>query len=68
MKKNEQDWLVAKKKYKLSADVISMAKQLGLNPRKFGSIANHKQQPWKEPLPQFIRNIYEKRFCKNQTS
>ena len=66
MKKNQKDWITAKKRYKLSAEVIEMAKKLGLNPRKFGSIANHKQQPWKAPLPQFIRDIYEKRF--NKTS
>lgn len=41
-----------------------MAKQLGLNPKKFGGIANHKQEPWKEPLPDFIRSLYEKRFGK----
>ncbi|MBX9703224.1 MAG: hypothetical protein K2X39_03635 [Silvanigrellaceae bacterium] len=30
-----------------------------------GSIANHKQQPWKAPLPDFIRSLYEKRFGNN---
>jgi hypothetical protein len=39
-----------------------MARELGLNPKKLGSIANHKQEPWKAPLPQFIEEIYEKNF------
>jgi hypothetical protein len=41
-----------------------MARELGLNPRKFGGIANYKQEPWKEPLPQFIEHLYFKRFGK----
>jgi len=39
-----------------------MAKKLELNPKKLGSIANHKQEQWKMPLPEFIESIYEKRF------
>jgi len=39
-----------------------MVKQLGLNPKKFGSIANHKQEQWKTPLQDFIKTLYRKRF------
>lgn len=62
MTQNEQAWVSAKKKYRLSNEVVQMAKQLGLNPNKLGHIANHKQEPWKEPLPDFIRSLYMKRF------
>ncbi len=41
-----------------------MARELGLNLKKFGSLANHQQEPWKQPLPQFIEEIYFKRFKK----
>jgi hypothetical protein len=37
-----------------------MARQLGLNPKKLGSLDNHRQEPWKEPLPQFIERLYGK--------
>ena len=57
-------WAVAKKKYRLKHTHIYMAKALGLNPKKFGSYANHKQQPWKSPLPEYIEELYEKRFKK----
>jgi hypothetical protein len=57
-----QVWIDARKKYHLSHAHIQMARELGLNPRKFGKIANYKQQPWKAPLPVFIENIYFKRF------
>ncbi len=41
-----------------------MARELGMNPKKFGKLNNHKQEPWKAPLPVFIENIYYKRFGK----
>ena len=43
-----------------------MARELGMNPRKFGSLANHKQEPWKLPLPDFIEELYYKRFKKDR--
>jgi hypothetical protein len=39
-----------------------MARELGLNPAKLGGLDNHKQEPWKLPLPQFIEHLYAKRF------
>lgn len=41
-----------------------MAKALGMNPAKLGKIANHKQEPWKAPLPDFIEACYRKQFEK----
>ncbi len=43
-----------------------MARELGMNPRKLGGLANHRQEPWKAPLPVFIERIYQKRFGKAQ--
>lgn len=43
-----------------------MARELGLNPKKFGKLDNHKQEPWKAPLPIFIAELYWKRFKKEQ--
>jgi len=39
-----------------------MARELGLNPKKLGSLDNHRQEQWKQPLPEFIATLYEKRF------
>lgn len=61
-KDKEQIWNDIKKKYRLSDGVIVMDKKLGLNPKKFASIANHKQEQWKAPLADFIRELYEDRF------
>ena len=41
-----------------------MAREVGLNPKKFGSLGNTKQQQWKLPLPEFIEEIYFKHFKK----
>ena len=43
-----------------------MARELGMNPKKFGKIDNHRQQPWKAPLPVFIESLYEKRFGRSR--
>jgi len=41
-----------------------VARELGMNPKKFGSLANHKQEPWELLLPQIIEKIYFKHFKK----
>ena len=61
-----KDWIEARKKFRLSDMHIQMARELGMNPRKFGSLANHKQEKWKSPLPEFIESLYYKRFGKEQ--
>ena len=61
-----QAWISVRKKYHLSHANIQMARELGMNPKKFGKIANHKQEPWKAPLPVFIERIYFERFGKKR--
>lgn len=55
-------WIEAKKRHKLTDCHVQMARELGMNPRKFGKIDNHKQEQWKAPLPEFIEHCYQKRF------
>ena len=57
-----EKWMVAQKKHCLSDKYVQMASELGLNPNKLGKIDNHTQETWKVPLPQFIEEIYYKRF------
>jgi len=61
-----EKWVIAQKKHKLSDKHVQMARELGLNPDKLGKIDNHKQETWKAPLPQFIEEIYFKRFKKEE--
>ena len=46
-----QIWVEARNRYHLSHAQVQMARELGLNPKKFGGLANDKQEPWKLPLP-----------------
>ena len=57
-----QVWIDARKKFQLSHAQVQMARELGFNPRKLGKLANHKQEPWKMPLPQFIEHLYRRRY------
>ncbi len=66
MADKNKKWIDAKKKFRLSDTHIQMARELGMNPKKFGSLANHKQEPWKAPLPEFIEDIYFKRLKKDK--
>lgn len=57
-------WIEARKRHHLSHAQVHMARELGMNPAKLGKIDNHKQEPWKLPLPLFIEELYSKRFGK----
>jgi hypothetical protein len=61
-----QPWIDARKRFHLSDAHVQMAREIGLNPRKLGKLANHKQEPWKLPLPQFIEHLYFKHFGKER--
>jgi hypothetical protein len=57
-------WVDARRRFHLSHAHVQMAFELGLNPKKFGKLANHRQEPWKLPLPDFIAKLYFSRFGK----
>jgi hypothetical protein len=59
-----QIWIEVRNRYHLSNAQVSMARQLGLNPKKFGKLANYKQEPWKLPLPLYIEELFYKHFKK----
>ena len=61
-----QVWVDARNKFRLSHAHIQMARELGLNPKKLGSLANHDQERWKSPLPQFIEELYNERFGRDR--
>lgn len=59
-------WVDARRKFRLSHRHIQMARELGMDPKKFGRLANHDQEPWKLPLPQFIEELYRKQFGRDE--
>jgi hypothetical protein len=61
-----QPWFEARQRFRLSHAHIQMARELGMNPKKFGSLANQDQEPWKLPLPAFIARCYQKSFGRSE--
>ena len=57
-------WIEARKRFHLSDAHIQMARELWLNLKKFGGLANSKEEPWKAPLPEVIEELYFKHFKK----
>src|SRR5580704_10369079 len=57
-----QAWIEARRRHHLSDAHVQMARELGMNPAKLGGLDNHRQEPWKLPLPELIEHLYEKRF------
>ncbi len=61
-----QEWITARKRHRLSHAHVQMARELGMNPTKLGKIDNHRQEPWKAPLPDYIEHVYEERFSRSR--
>ena len=61
-----QAWMEARRRHGLSHVQVQMARELGMNPNKFGQLDNADQEPWKLPLPAFIEHLYRKRFNKDR--
>ncbi|MBN1904355.1 MAG: hypothetical protein JW927_04590 [Deltaproteobacteria bacterium] len=59
-----QEWVDARNRNYLSHAHIQMARETGLNPKKLGKLVNHKQEPWKVPLPEYIEELYFKHYKK----
>ena len=55
-------WVEAQRRLHLCDWPIQMARGLGVNPKKFGGLANHRPEPWKLPLPECIAECSLKRF------
>ncbi len=44
-----QIWIEARRRYKLSDAHVQMARELGMNPKKLGGLANERQERWTQP-------------------
>jgi hypothetical protein len=59
---NLRPWIEARRRFGLSDAQVQMARELGMNPQKLGDLANHRQEPWKLPLGEYIEECYLRRF------
>lgn len=66
--KNKRDieWIEAKKKCRLNAETVRMAKELGLNPKSLIKNIPNKSQSWKKPVYLWIREMYQERKDENK--
>lgn len=56
------DWAEAKRRCRLSDVEILMAKELGMGPKSLVKNIPSQGQKWKEPVRDWIRNLYSKKF------
>ncbi len=61
-----QDWVDARKRFRLSDAHVQMARELGMDPKKLGKLDNHRQEPWKTPLPRYVERLYAKNFGRHR--
>ena len=65
--RNKKDglWAEAKRRCRLNADDVRMAKEMGLNPRSLIKNIPSKSKQWKQPVKYWIRQLYQKRQDKS---
>ncbi len=66
LSEKDRQWIEARRRHRLSDAHVQMARELGMNPKKLGGLDNHRQEPWKAPLPIFIADCYFRRFGKER--
>jgi len=59
--KRAAEWAEAKRKCRLNAETLRMAKELGLNPRSLIKNIPSNTELWKAPVHVWIREMYERR-------
>ena len=62
--KKDAEWEEAKKKCKLNAETLRIAKEMGLNPRSLIKNIPSKTEQWKSPVSVWIQEMYEERQAK----
>jgi len=60
--KHDPQWDKTKKVCRLNMEDIRMAKELGLSPQNLRKNKLSPSQPWKQPVKEWISELYEKRF------
>ena len=68
--KNKQDnigWAEVKRRCRLNAEDVRMAKELGFNPKSLVKNIPSKNQPWKMPVKDWIRDLHNKKIEKQET-
>ena len=62
----KEDWAEAKKRCRLNAEDIRMAKELGMTPRILIRNIPDKNSQWKAPVKYWVRGLYEDKMAKSR--
>lgn len=62
LKKIAVEWAEAKKLCRLNDEDVRMARELGMSPRDAIKNRPNRSEQWKEPVKDWIHDLYEKRF------
>jgi len=60
--KRNTEWKEAKIRCCLNAEIVQMAKKLGLNPKSLIKNIPNKSQSWKKPVYLWIREMYQEHY------
>jgi hypothetical protein len=60
--KHDSEWAKIKHVCRLNMEDIRMAKELGISPQSLRKNKPSPSQPWKQPVKEWICELYEKRF------
>ena len=63
---SDELWQEAKRKCRLNAEDLALAKRLGLNPRSLIKNIPNKSEPWKAPVNVWLHEIDAKRQKKSE--
>ncbi|WP_058306704.1 hypothetical protein [Gracilibacillus massiliensis] len=61
-KYTDADWANAKKRCRLNQADIQMAKELGMTPKSLTKNIPAKNELWKAPVKEWVRDLYEEKF------
>ena len=63
--KKDTEWKEAKRRCRLNAETVQMAKRLGLNPKSLIKNIPNKSRSWKKPVYLWIREMYQECYGNN---
>lgn len=66
--KHDPQWAKTKKVCRLNMEDIRMAKELGISPQSLRKNKPSPSQPWKQPVKDWIGELYEKRFGRKMSA
>ena len=58
----QKEWAEAAQRCHLSAEEVAMAKELGMGPHSLVKNIPNRSQPWKAPVRDWVRELYERKF------